>query len=117
MLSQKPQDYASGFQVILGTHGNTRSSIFKNDKRELVATEDTPDIMQCKGYKDFWIKWNNTRLSVGEGELGKREFLSYDDSDVFTIHAISLRSADPEGAVMFNFYDLATSCTHFLSLA
>lgn len=116
-LTSKPQDVSDGFQIIIGTHGNTISSIFKNSIHEMVQVQDTPQILSCGVYQDFWIRWEGRKLMVGEGDLDSGMFMMWEDPEPLTLHAISLRSEDPDGPITWNFYDLATSCkcnNHYL---
>ena len=43
---------------------------------------DTPDILNCDGFRTFWISWDNGRIALGTAAVvGFNELLSWQDSE------------------------------------
>ncbi len=56
---------------------------------------DTPDILDCKQARYFWISWNGPIISVGHGAYsGTDTFITFEDSsnNFLDIRAVSLQS-------------------------
>ena len=81
-MLMRPGDNTVGYQVTLGTDGNQRSKIRTVIGQEPEVDIETPDILDCSKYLDFWISWESGNITVGNGsELYQNMFMFYDDSD------------------------------------
>ena len=70
-LSENPNyesDDILAFDVVLGDSGNTKTVIKDGQNGVVRATADSPDILSCKDYRDFWVRWDDYGLvQVGRG--------------------------------------------------
>ena len=68
---------------------------------------ETPGILNCSGFKSFWLSWSGGSISIGEGlDIGERVVLNYQEVRVRDIKAISFSTADGFiGNFTMDFYD------------
>ncbi len=79
--------------------GNTISAIYDPDQEIYLVSVDTPAILDCAEYRDFWISWfynseDYMELLVGTGMLFSNVFMRYNASEPHGIHSVSLASTE-----------------------
>lgn len=89
------------FELSVGTLNNSCTELslveFRTGSVRQNFTE-TPGILDCDDYRDFWISWDNQRVRFGEGELYLNEVIYLDTENDVNIHFIETATGvDIEG--------------------
>lgn len=89
----------AAYEIVLGGYNNTFSDIRRGAHGPIVASANTPNIMNCDEFLPFWVKWENKVLIVGSGLLGSNVIMEYNDramSDDLLATVTSWESAPAE---------------------
>lgn len=70
------------YEVVIGGYDNTISDIRKGAHGPIVVQVDTPNILKCDEFLPFWIKWENSAITVGHGDLGSNVFMQYSEANM-----------------------------------
>ena len=52
--------------IKIGAEGNTKTVLVGNDGTVL-ASEDTPSVLECDTVQYFWMDWRNNYMAIGLG--------------------------------------------------
>ena len=70
-----------------------RSVISSEIEGELKSTADTPQIVDCKAMRPFWISWKGGLIEAGRGMVvGREGFVSFQNNQDFIrpVHWVSV---------------------------
>lgn len=77
------------FEVFIGGWGNTKSVIRKNKTKPDVMETMTPNILHPGEFRGFWIRWNDSVITVGkEGETSA--FLAWEDENIVRVNYVGI---------------------------
>jgi len=72
----------ASYEIVIGGYDNTLSDIRKGAHGSILVQANTPNILRCDEFLPFWIKWENSELSVGSGSLGSNIFMHYSEANM-----------------------------------
>lgn len=104
-LTQNPGSVeAYAYQIVLGSDDNQKSSIRKKEPYQHTETFDTPNVLNCESYLDFWLSWTSNIIEMGTGvTTGNNMLFSWRDvSNPYPINVLSLASRH-SGQVVWQF--------------
>ena len=78
-------------EIAIGAVNNTKVMIFAADHSTLAETV-MGGVVNCDEARRFWISWKTGTLRIGRGTLDSEELLSYVDTMVRPIFAVSVAS-------------------------
>ena len=78
LAADDSMDPANSYEIVISGWFNQRSVIRPCHQCQEWISADTPDLLSCDTYRQFWISWDNLVLSVGSGwQVGTQAFLTY----------------------------------------
>ena len=103
-------------EVVLGVDGNQRSVILSTKQGREVASMDTPNILSCDQFRDFWVGWSEGDIRFGRALIFGRQFILGWKSEVPRfIRTIEVASGTDE-AVEWKMFMQPGICVHILLL-
>jgi Farnesoic acid 0-methyl transferase len=78
-------------EIVIGAVNNTKVIIYAADHSTLAETVRR-GVVNCDEARQFWISWKTGILRIGRGMLDGEELLSYVDTMVRPILAVSVAS-------------------------
>ena len=104
-LTQVPGQVTKDAWVItFGTEDNTKTSVSQKGSSGVSTSYDTKDILHCDEYREFWVRWADSKLDLGQGnstgENGIAEIQLGDDSNIYPF-VIFDTGADAQGSWKF----------------
>ena len=88
----------SAYEIAIGTKNNLRTQIRRASDRQVLADEDTPDIVNCSNYRQFWVSWVEGLLQMGTGGLKDiNKVISHDTADTRTIRSVAMTGDNLQG--------------------
>jgi hypothetical protein len=87
---------ASGREIVIGGFQNTLSLIIDAVRTpwsggNIVAQQETPQILSCTEWRMFWISWIDDLIEIGTGwELGTAGFIRWYDASPVAIVALGV---------------------------
>lgn len=96
------------YEIIIGGNGNRNSFIRDGSTFQEFYRVDTPDILDCNGYRTFWVKWHEANnLQVGRGAIvGKQKFMQWLDPQSRSFGGMTISTYyDQPGLWDFSFVD------------
>ena len=94
------------YEFLIGYNNNQNTSItVKRDGRQLkIQTANTPNILECKSAKEFWVSWKSHKMEIGTGsELYKNQLISFTDPNQRYVATASFASKRPSGVAEWEF--------------
>jgi len=97
-LTERAGNITRGREIVLGGYVNSLSMIIDgirdNDSSfggDVVAEQETPQILSCTEWRMFWISWIGNLIEVGSGwELGTAGFMRWYDTSPINIGALGV---------------------------
>ena len=114
LLAQDPFDVTSpNYEIVIGGSSNTKTSIVKDSTT--LNEANTPGILSCDVPARFWIKWLPTSgIIVGDGILGSRELVRYDNTNMNPLYAVSISTGQGStGEWQFESHSGKIDCYYF----
>lgn len=86
--------------VTIGGTNETTYMITKNDEVKVSFTmENTTD---CNEYKQYWVRWDDDMIEVGEGSLGNQAgVVMWKDPEPSMVTGLAIFSGETSGSWMF----------------
>ncbi len=76
-----------------GINKNSQSVILESVSGNVWTTAETPNILSCNEYREFWITWSTVTIRVGRGGfIGSDQILEYTGL-IDVIHSVGLTTA------------------------
>ena len=72
----------ASYEIVIGGYDNTMSDIRKGAHGQVVTQASTPNILNCEEFLPFWVRWENSELTVGSGSLGSNVFMHYSEANM-----------------------------------
>ena len=83
-------EFIDCYEVVLGGANNQKSFIRDRRLGPNRAVANTPNILDCKRYKTFWVSWIADQIAVGKGgAIGVNRFMSWEDSRAHPVNVVS----------------------------
>lgn len=95
----------NAYEIILGAYDNTQTFIRKQvggDEAEEGNSVETPGILDCHSYRDFYISWNDGTIEVGSGHSSSHALLTWHDSNPHEIRDFAMATG-PAGSGTWKF--------------
>lgn len=114
LISKHPgDDMTEAAELFIGTDSNSRTKFLPN--RQAPGTnevsEETPNILSCDTFRDFWMSWDGKYFEFGKGTIIKEnKVLEKGYSNTLTVNAIafsSISAAVPPGQSYGGEWDFA----------
>jgi len=96
------------YEIIIGGNVNQNSFIRDAATMNEVQRVDSPMIMDCDGYRAFWVKWGiDFRIAVGRGSvLDSGTFLDWVDDEQRSFEGLTISTYyDQPGSWDFSFLE------------
>lgn len=75
--------------------GHTTLTYLDSDGTEAkIAESSTPDLLHCDSMREFWIKWENSKLEFGRGAINGERLISMADMLNFDISSVAVSTGD-----------------------
>lgn len=79
------------YEIVLGGASNKKSFIRNETLSASLVSKDTPGILSCDEYREFWISWEHDMIEVGTGtDTGRDMFMNYAGTSLFPIHGLAV---------------------------
>lgn len=84
----------TAFELIIGQNGNKETQIRKYQSKDSLKTIDTPFILRCGTFSQFWVSWDRGLITFGRGiTIGVNRLLEYEDPSKLKINGLSFDGA------------------------
>ncbi len=82
---------ARAYEIVIGSNGNSVTRI----KKKLIGSSEvqveTPDILSCTDFGQFWVTWANGRIALGYGDIeGILEIAAFEDDDPHSVSYLAI---------------------------
>ncbi|XP_072042583.1 C3 and PZP-like alpha-2-macroglobulin domain-containing protein 8 [Amphiura filiformis] len=87
ILSPDPRPVDDSYEIVIGSHKNSRSEIRPCKDCKPAESVSTPDILKCNSMTEFWVKINPEKgeMVVGQGDDQEAEpFLAFSEERIKT---------------------------------
>ena len=94
-INDKMSNLGKAYSVTLGSNRNQKSKVTQKDN--VLAQEDTPGILNCDGFRFFWLSWSSNVILVGRGlRVGDGDFLRTPFIDTTNLTSMTIQSSQTE---------------------
>lgn len=107
LLSTVDNTRAPSYEVVIGMDGNTKTVLrVQSVIGEIVAEQETINILSSGELRPFWIRWTNGMLNFGTGSIvGSNTVISIVDPQKQDIHSLAV-SSDSGSTAEWEFGDI-----------
>ena len=94
-LSQLPANFeVSTTEIVIGASGNSRTVIRDGVNGTELHGVDSHDVLSTTELRWFWVQWEGSTYTVGEGEtVGEKQLLTYSMTSAILVSSVAVTTS------------------------